>query len=426
MIKQAAKDFWNWLSTEGWPAFCNWIQNTVWPAIKDIAKKFWEWLTTVALPKLGEFLKSLPGKLGNWVKTDGVRMVGDALKGLMDKAAEIKDHIIEWAKGIHGHIAEGLGRVKDRILEKGSEIASGIAEGLVRGITEFPSKVAQFGSNVVDAIKNFFGINSPSKLMRDEVGVYLSQGVAEGILGAIPDTTSAMTTLGDSVMAAAQSSMGDLSHFGSIDTPTISPVLDMSSYNSGMSQVRDFGNTNSITGTLELTSNRLNQGLQSNQRGITALGDGIVEVGDGIVEVSDDVVELDGSMNEISGYLGKTNDSIKVMDNNVVSMSNQTASATANMTDAVVSNLQTVNKSIKDVGNSVDSIDRNLSAFWNKYLWLSGCIEDIQLYTYKTYTDLQEGKLNMYVDSGELVGAIASDMDQALGYRQVGTQRGMY
>lgn len=426
MIKQAAKDFWNWLSTEGWPAFCNWIQNTVWPAIKDIAKKFWEWLTTVALPKLGEFLKSLPGKLWNWVKTDGVRMVGDALKGLMDKAAEIKDHIIEWAKGIPGHIAEGLGRVKDRILEKGSEIASGIAEGLVKGITEFPSKVAQFGSNVVEAIKNFFGIHSPSKLMQDEVGVYLSQGVAEGILGAIPDTTNAMTTLGNSVMAAAQSSMGDLSQFGSIDTPTISPVLDMSSYNSGMSQVRDFSNTNSITGTLDLTSNRLNQGLQSNQRGITALGDGIVEVGDGIVEVSDDVVELDGSMNEISGYLGKTNDSIKVMDNNVVSMSNQTASATANMTDAVVSNLQTINKSIKDVGNSVDSIDRNLSAFWNKYQWLSGCIEDIQLYTYKTYTDLQEGKLNMYVDSGELVGAIASDMDQALGYRQVGTQRGMY
>ena len=41
-------------------------------------------------------------------------------------------------------------------------------------------KIQGFGSSVLNGIKDFFGIESPSKLMRDEVGKYLAQGVGVG------------------------------------------------------------------------------------------------------------------------------------------------------------------------------------------------------------------------------------------------------
>ena len=42
------------------------------------------------------------------------------------------------------------------------------------------SKIQGFGSSVLDGIRDFFGINSPSRLFEDEVGQYLAQGIGVG------------------------------------------------------------------------------------------------------------------------------------------------------------------------------------------------------------------------------------------------------
>lgn len=44
-------------------------------------------------------------------------------------------------------------------------------------------KVKGFTNTVVGKFKDFFGIKSPSKVMRDQVGKYIGEGVGEGIAG---------------------------------------------------------------------------------------------------------------------------------------------------------------------------------------------------------------------------------------------------
>lgn len=73
-------------------------------------------------------------------------------------------------------------------LELGTNIVKGILNGFVN-ITKFVSdKVKAVKDKIVGSFKSFFGIKSPSKLMADEVGTYIGEGVTVGILDGIDDT----------------------------------------------------------------------------------------------------------------------------------------------------------------------------------------------------------------------------------------------
>lgn len=66
-----------------------------------------------------------------------------------------------------------------------ASIGSDIVRGLWNGISDMTgwiiSKIKGFSSSVLSGIKSFFGIASPSKVMRDQVGRDLARGVGVGI-----------------------------------------------------------------------------------------------------------------------------------------------------------------------------------------------------------------------------------------------------
>lgn len=73
-------------------------------------------------------------------------------------------------------------------LQLGTDIVKGILNGFVN-ITKFiTEKVKSVKDKIVGSFKSFFGIKSPSKLMADEVGTYIGEGVTVGILDGIDDT----------------------------------------------------------------------------------------------------------------------------------------------------------------------------------------------------------------------------------------------
>ena len=63
----------------------------------------------------------------------------------------------------------------------GSNICSGIASGINAGWSWLSSTVSNLSRNLLSAAKRALGIRSPSRLFRDEVGQYVSLGMAEGI-----------------------------------------------------------------------------------------------------------------------------------------------------------------------------------------------------------------------------------------------------
>ena len=77
-------------------------------------------------------------------------------------------------------------------------ILDGIANG-IRNAAHFLWDAAKDAAkNALDGAKSFLGISSPSKVMRDQVGVFISEGIAEGILaneGAISNAMEDVTDL---------------------------------------------------------------------------------------------------------------------------------------------------------------------------------------------------------------------------------------
>jgi len=53
-------------------------------------------------------------------------------------------------------------------------------------------KVKELCSSCIDAIKNFFGIASPSKVMRDEVGKFVAEGIGVGFSKQMPSVIDDM------------------------------------------------------------------------------------------------------------------------------------------------------------------------------------------------------------------------------------------
>lgn len=74
----------------------------------------------------------------------------------------------------------------------GKELMSGIGEGLINGVTAVKDKINAAGDKIMSAFKEFFGIQSPSRLFRDEVGTYLAQGIGVGFTGEMSRVTKQM------------------------------------------------------------------------------------------------------------------------------------------------------------------------------------------------------------------------------------------
>ena len=159
------------LASKMWDKFKEGIDKTK-NFFADIIKKAGEEIPKF-IAKIVDKLKSLPGDM--WEKfKDGVQKVVDFGSSLKTKAEEAGKKLVD---GITSKI-KGL---PDDIKEIGKNIVSGLWNGINDKFEWLTGKIKSFANDVTDKIKNFFGIHSPSRVMRDQVGKYLALGVAEGI-----------------------------------------------------------------------------------------------------------------------------------------------------------------------------------------------------------------------------------------------------
>lgn len=125
------------------------------------------------------FIKELPGKIKSWFdKTieKAIEWADDMGRKGMDAIRNLIDNVVEGAKAIPG-----------KMLEIGKNIVNGVWEGISSMYDEFKENVSDFFGGIVDGVKDALGINSPSKVMADEIGRWLPAGVAQGFKTAMPD-----------------------------------------------------------------------------------------------------------------------------------------------------------------------------------------------------------------------------------------------
>ena len=85
-----------------------------------------------------------------------------------------------------GKLAKGIVNAVRSAIGSMVGVGASIVEGLWRGVSNkigwVTQKMASFGKQVIKSLKNFFGIHSPSTVMRDEIGRFLAEGVAVGFM----------------------------------------------------------------------------------------------------------------------------------------------------------------------------------------------------------------------------------------------------
>lgn len=85
-------------------------------------------------------------------------------------------------------------------IQLGKDILGGLADGLWDGLSTIAQTIKDICSQIWDDFKSYFGINSPSKLMRDTVGRFLLPGVSVGIADTSDDTAETINQELDHIM----------------------------------------------------------------------------------------------------------------------------------------------------------------------------------------------------------------------------------
>ena len=73
-------------------------------------------------------------------------------------------------------------------------MVKGMWQGISGSTDWIKDKINGWTGNVLQFFKDAFGIKSPSKAMRDQVGKWLTQGVAEGVKEDMPSSLQDMKT----------------------------------------------------------------------------------------------------------------------------------------------------------------------------------------------------------------------------------------
>ena len=84
------------------------------------------------------------------------------------------------------------GKIWNTVKDLGNNIVKGIWEGISGAFNWIKDKISEWVGNVFDFIKKLFGISSPSKLFRDEIGKNLALGIGEGFTDEMDSVTAEM------------------------------------------------------------------------------------------------------------------------------------------------------------------------------------------------------------------------------------------
>lgn len=131
---------------------------------------------TVRVPNAVSDMLSAAGRIPGQIAS----FLGGALSSAAGFVGDFASKAVQAASQFVSNIVGGLSGLAGRVMSVGSDIVHGIWSGISGAAGWLMSKVSGFADSVVGGIKGFFGIHSPSTVMRDQVGRYLAEGVAVG------------------------------------------------------------------------------------------------------------------------------------------------------------------------------------------------------------------------------------------------------
>ena len=215
-------------------AFRNFWKN-LWEGIKNTVAAVAKWFSTTAA-NIAKFFSDAWSNIKNaWSKA------GEWFSGIWSKITGVFSSVGSWFGNIFGKAWSGItsafsnvsgffsdvwSKIKsvfsiDGMLSIGKNLVTGLWNGISNSFTWIKNKISGWVGNVMDFIKGLFGIKSPSRVMRDEVGKMLGLGMAEGIEDSRNAVNGAVRKLGDAALGGLSPAGGGASASGGVGGRTI-------------------------------------------------------------------------------------------------------------------------------------------------------------------------------------------------------------
>lgn len=104
----------------------------------------------------------------------------NTINNVINWGKEMSDKGRQGAQDLCNNIVNTIMELPNKMLEIGKNIVEGLWNGIIGAKNWITNKVGEFAQGILDGMKESLGIQSPSRVFRDEVGKYIALGVGEG------------------------------------------------------------------------------------------------------------------------------------------------------------------------------------------------------------------------------------------------------
>lgn len=115
--------------------------------------------------------------------------------------------ILQTGISLIGALAQGIIGSIPNIAKAGIDIVKGLWNGIKSASSWLMDRIREWCDNIVGGIKRFFRISSPSKVMADEVGLYMAEGIGVGFEKEMPQVEKDMKNALSDLSANVKTSM---------------------------------------------------------------------------------------------------------------------------------------------------------------------------------------------------------------------------
>lgn len=201
------------------------VMTSIWNAIKSVTSSVWSGIRSVVTSVINGIRSTVSG-------------IMNSIKSVFSSGWNTVRSVT--SSGIHG-AANVVRSVAGGMVSAGSNFVMGFVRGVTGAIGSAVQAAANMARAALNAAKAALGIHSPSRIMRDQVGYYVTEGMAVGILGNIKSVSHAMDRVADASII-------------SIPRPDTSQFMNTMASLSNLHRQMATGYATSMTGELNLSS----------------------------------------------------------------------------------------------------------------------------------------------------------------------------
>lgn len=151
-----------------------------------------------------------------------------AWQAVQDMTAELLVRLGDIILGLWNMFEPGLKHAWEQFVKWAESLGSDVVSGIVKGVEGAASSLFDalkgLAGNALSEAKKALGIGSPSRVFAEDVGLPISQGIAQGILDGLADVGDALDTIGEEALKQVE---GIAAEMGKIIDDALSGQIGM-------------------------------------------------------------------------------------------------------------------------------------------------------------------------------------------------------